>query len=260
MTSLNDREKYCLALIIIKGGQASYEEIRDTILESKLSFKDLSERYLKYQAVRRTLRGLVDTGYLSEPKSDIFKVNPIMVTGFIQEYPTMVSKGIESNLKYREEHILEFDTSEIEEMLLNEENIGDTFKNPPYELIQYLNEALELQKMGSYDSVLVKSGKCVEIMVDELDDDYSLFDGELSTGRMISRLRDEDIFNKVTREVNKDDFLIFIDGISVVNRFRNIMGAHAGMEMGLDQASTSCLILTFYLVDVYMWFIRKDRP
>ena len=258
--SLNEREKYCLALIITKGEEASYDEIRDTILESRESFKDLSERYLKYQAVKRTLLTLVNKGYLSEPKSEVFKINPIMVAGFIQQFPIMISKGIDSNLKYREEHILEFDTSEIERMLLDDEHVHEVFENPPYDLIENLKEALKLQKMCSYDSVLVKCGKCVEIMVSELNYDYSLFVKKLSTGRMITRLRNEDIFNKVKKKkVDIDDFRTFVDGINVVYRFRNIMGAHSGLEWGIDQAATSCLILTFYLADLYTWNIREDR-
>lgn len=258
--SLNEREKYCLALIITKGGEASYNEIKDTILERKESFKDLSEKYLKYRVVKRTLHTLLNKGYLSELKSEIFKVNPIMVAGFIQQFPIMISKGIANNLKYRKEHILEFDTSEIEEMLLDDEYMEKVFKNPPYDLIENLKEALKLQKMSSYDSVLVKCGKCVEIMVSELDYDYSLFDKELSTGKMIARLRNEDIINKVKKKkVDTDDFRTFVDGINVVYRFRNIMGAHSGLEWGIDQVAPSCLILTFYLADLYMWIIRKGE-
>lgn len=253
--SLNEREKYCLALIIVKGGEASYYEIRDTILESKGPFRELSEKYLKYKAIKKTLLTLVKKNNLSEegdPK--IFEINPLMELGFIQQHPIPISKAIKSNLKYREEHILEFNTSEIEAVLLDEE----TFKDPPYELLENLKEALQLQKMGSYDSVLVKCGKCVEIMVHELDYDYTLFNRKLSTGKMIKQLRNEDISNKVTDKVDKDDFITFIDGISVVYRFRNIMGAHSGWTWGQDQVATSCLILALYLVDLYTVYIRKE--
>jgi len=260
MVTLNEREKYCLALIITRGGEASYEEIRDTILESKESFEDLSDRYLKYHAVKRTLLTLRNKGYLSEQKSEIFKVNPVMITGFIQQYPIAISKGIKTNIRYRKEHTLEFDTSEIEEMLLDDEYMEKTFKSPPYDLMENLKEALKLQKMGSFDSVLVKCGKCVESIVDELNHDYSLFDKQLRTGRMINRLRHEDTFDKITeKRLSEDDFRTFVDGVSVVYRFRNTMGAHSGMEWGIDQVSTSCLILAFYLVDFYMWNIRKEE-
>ena len=253
MISLNEREKYCLGLIITKGGQSSYKEIKDTILESREYFKDLSERYLKYSAIKRTLRTLVKKGYLSE-KSNIFKINPVMEIGFIRQFPIMTSKAIKSNLEYRKEHILQFDTSEVEDFLLNE----DFVENPPYGLIENLREALKHQKMGSYDSVLVNCGKCVEIMLNELDDDYSLFDKKLTTGNEINQLRNEKIANKM-KEMNEDDLRTFTDGISLIYRFRNIMGAHAGWELGLDQIATSCLILTFYLADVYLWRIRKER-
>jgi hypothetical protein len=257
--SLNEREQYCLALIITKGGETKYEEIRDTILEFKESFRDLSERYLKYQAVKGTLSELVNKEYLSEQKSEIFKVNPFMVAGFIQQFPILISKSIENNLKFRKEHILEFDTSGIEGMLLDDEWMDEVSENPPYDLIEHLRDALKLQRVGPYDSVLVKCGKCVEIMVSELDYDYSLFNRKLSTGRIITRLRDEDILKKVTKKVNRESFKTFVDGINVVYRFRNIMGAHSGFEWGIDQVATSCLILTFYLADLYIWNIRKSR-
>lgn len=199
-------------------------------------------------------------GYLTKTKTEIFKINPIMVTGFIQQFPIAISRGIESNLKYRKEHILEFDVSEIENTLLNYEYMDEAFKNPPYDLMENLREALKLQKMGSYDSVLVKCGKCVEIMLDELNYDYSLFDKELSTGRMINKLRNEEIFNKMKKKrVIEDYFKTFIDGINLVYRFRNVMGAHSGWAWGEeDQVAQSCLILTFYLADIYMWTIRKE--
>jgi len=106
----------------------------------------------------------------------------------------------------------------------------------------------------------VKCGKCVESIVDELNYEYSLFDKRLSTGTMINRLRHEDVFNKIIKKrLDEDDFRTFVDGISVVYRFRNTMGAHSGFEWGIDQVSTSCLILTFYLVDFYVWRIREEE-
>ena len=56
-------------------------------------------------------------------------------------------------VKQDHHHILEFDTSLVESYLLNE----DEFEDPPYGLIENLREALELQKLGSYDSVLLSS-------------------------------------------------------------------------------------------------------
>ncbi|MFX1508593.1 MAG: hypothetical protein ACFFDC_21125 [Promethearchaeota archaeon] len=257
--SLNEREKYCLALFVTRGGEASYDEIRDIILASKESFKDLSEKYLRHKAIKNTILTLVRKGYLSKPKPKFYKINPIMVMGFIQQFPIMISKGITSNLRYRKEHILEFDTSEIESVLLDDEYIHEAFKDPPYYLVENLREALNLQKMGSYDSVLVKCGKCVENMVDELNYDYSLFDKELTTGRMINELRNQDVLKKMKKKINMDDFRTFVDGINVVYRFRNIMGAHVAWDWGIDQVATSCLILTFYLANLYLWEIRKEE-
>ena len=255
--SLNEREKYCLALIVTRGGQIGYDEIRDTILESRESFRDLSENYLRYQAIKKILRSLVKKGYLLEDTSEIFRINPLMEIGFIQQFPISISKAIQCNLGYRKRHIIQFDTSKIERELLNEEE----YKTPPYMLIENLREALRLQKIGSYDSVLVKCGRCVETMMDELDDEYSLFEKELSTGQMIKQLRNENILDKMKSELGEiDNFRTFVDGINVVYRFRNVMGAHEGWAWGSnEQVAQSCLILTFYLADLYVWVIRKEE-
>lgn len=253
--SLNEREKYCLALIITKGGEASYDELRNTIFEFKECFRDLSEDYLKYQAIKNTLRSIVKKGYLFEEKSEIFRINPVMELGFIKQYPVTISKALHSNLGYREEHILEFDTNEIERELLNEEN----YVHPPWALLENLKEALRLQKMGSFDAVLVACGRCVEAMMDELDVQYSLFEKRPSTGQMIKQLRNERILTKMKSEkVDMENFGTFIDGINVVYRFRNVMGAHEGWAWGSnEQVAQSCLILTFYLADLYVWILRK---
>jgi len=215
------------------------------------SFGDLSEDYLKYQAVRKTLRSLAQKAYVTE-KSDVHSINPIVKLGFIQRHPIAIDRALDINNEYRKQHILEFDTSSVEEYLLNE----DVFPEAPYGLIGNLGEAMKLHRMESYDSVLVKCGKCVETMVDEMNNDYSLFSKNLSTGAMILRLRDTEMASKI-EAVDRGDLRTFVDGISVVYRFRNMMGAHAGVEWGIDQAATSCLILTFYLVDLYLWRVRK---
>lgn len=255
MLTLNDREKYCLALIIVNGGQASHDEIRDIILEHKESFSGLSEKYLRYQAVKNILKNSMKKGYITETK-DIFKINPMYEVGIIQQFPVVVSKAIKNIITFRKNHLLEFDTSFVEESLLTD----DMMEKPPYGLIENLQDALKLYKIESYDSVLVKCGKCVEIMMDGLNDQYDLFDYGISTGNMINQLKNEKIIEKLNEEIISKDLLrTFIDGISLIYRFRNIMGAHAGLEWGQDQVATSCLILTFYLTDLYLWAIRKEQ-
>ena len=165
----------------------------------------------------------------------------------------MLSKAIKANRECRDKHVLEFNTNEIEELLLNE----DFYDEPPYELIEHLKTALDLHRMGSFDSVLVKCGKSVEIIVRELNEDYDLFESQFSTGNMINQLKNKEIVSKI--EADKEDVKTFADGLAVVYRFRNIMGAHANKEgeWGLDQVATSCLILTLYLADFYMTKIGK---
>ena len=169
MSALNDREKYCLALLIAKGGQALSNDIRDIILEHKESFNGLSEQYLRHQAVKKTLNNLKKKGHVTSTK-DIFKINPIYEVGLIQQYPVIASKAMKNVISFRKNHVLEFNTSSVEGYLLTE----DTIEVAPYGLIENLQDALKLYKIESYDSVLVKCGKCVEIMMDELNDQYEL--------------------------------------------------------------------------------------
>jgi len=95
-------------------------------------------------------------------------------------------------------------------------------------------------------------------MMDELNDQYELFDSDLRTGNMINQLRNEQIREKLNHEINKDYVRTFTDSVSLIYNFRNIMGAHSGFEWGQDQVATSCLILTFYLSDLYIWAIRRE--
>jgi len=137
MSVLNDREKYCLTLLIAKGGQAHGDDIRDIILEHKESFNGLSEQYLRYQAVKRMLNNLVKKGYVTSTK-DIFKINPIYEVGIIQQFPVIASKAMKNVISFRKNHVLEFNTSSVEGYLLTE----DTMEEAPYGLIENLQDAL----------------------------------------------------------------------------------------------------------------------
>lgn len=123
MFSLNDREKYCLGLMIVAGGDASFYDIRDYVIETNGPFEGLDPKYLRYSALKKVLRSLAKRNYLSE-KNDAFVVNPIFELGFIQKYPMEISKAIKSVLKYRKKHILEFETIDIENSLLQEMETG----------------------------------------------------------------------------------------------------------------------------------------
>lgn len=252
MLSLKDREKYCFGLIIVNAGEASLQEIRNIVVETKGPFEGLDLKYLKRKAVKNVLRSLVKKNCLSE-KDSKFKINPIFELGFIRQYPSEISKAIKSELNYRKKHILHFDTIEVEEILLNEES----YDTPPFDLISELNEAMELHRNGKYDSVLVKCGRCVELMLNELDEDYCLSLGKLKSGNKIGKLKSEEVCEELS--VERDDLNTFVEGIGLIYKFRNKMGAHASgvFDWGKDQVATSCLILTIYLADFYASNIRK---
>lgn len=52
--SLDEMEKYCLALIIINGSKIDYHEIKDIILEYKEDFSRYEEKYLKYTKIKKS--------------------------------------------------------------------------------------------------------------------------------------------------------------------------------------------------------------
>ena len=141
MLSLKDREKYCFGLVIVSGGEEFFHRIRDIIIETKGPFEGLDPKYLRYKAVKNVLKSLEKKNCLSE-NDDVYRINPIFELGFIKQFPSEICKAIRSNLNYRKKHILHFDTTEIEEILLNPES----YEHPPDDLIIELREALDFHR------------------------------------------------------------------------------------------------------------------
>ena len=74
---------------------------------------------------------------------------------------------------------------------------------------------------------------------------------------MIRQLLNKNITDKFPEYFSIDIWRTLIDGMNVVYRFRNFMGAHDHSMWGEDQVATSCLILTFYLVDTFLIYFYK---
>lgn len=186
-------------------------------------------------------------GYL-ENDDDIYEVNELIKLGFFQKYPIVLQKALDNSRKYRKDHILEFNLDYIENYLF-EEFIYES----PWGLIENLIGATELYKNSSYDSAIVKCGKCIEIMINSINEDYDLIDGKNTTGNLINQFKNDSTWDKIKDQIfdDKNGWLTFLDGSSVVYRFRNVMGAHDGPSWGEEQVSMACLLLTYYLTDVY---------
>lgn len=247
MSELNQQEKYCIALMIVNGGELDYQSLMEMICEYKEDFSHLKESYIRAKKIKNVLSKLKNKGFIHE-KDWIYRINPYMELGFIKESPLILQKAIKNNLEYRKNHILEFNTMYVEDVLFNEID----YDIVPFGLIENLQEAMRLLKLHSFDSVLVKCGKCVEIMINTINQHYDIFTKKQSIGNMIIQLKQDKFSEKFNEVYNLNMWITFLDGIGVVYKFRNIVGAHDSIEWREDQLAMSCLILTFYLVDLFL--------
>lgn len=261
MIGLDSREAYCVSLVIANGGVIDYETLRDVILQYSESFRGLSERYLRYRSVRNTLSNLVQEKLLSETIDNIYvlSVDSDLLEYLIKRHAHYVAKAI-SNLtvlrRRQKQHVLEFDLSFAQETILSDEWGGLM----PYELQEELNGAIDIhQKTQEHDAVITKCGRCVEIMIRELNEQYSLFPMDKPITRMISEIMDERTIEKFSsNREERETFRVFACAVYTIYRFRNKMGAHPDWRWGSEEVATSCLMLTLYIADLYATDIRKS--
>jgi len=259
MISLDEQEAYCIALIIVNGGQMEYKALRDIVFEFRESFHGLAERYIKYKAVKRVLSNLVSQGFLLKSK-DAYSVDSDLEEYLVKKHANFLVKAIKNLAAFRKQqkqHILEFDLSFTQETILSEE-WEDVM---PYGLIEELKGAIDIhQKTEEHDAVLTKCGRCIEIMVEELNRQYSLFSPRKSITRIISEIKNEEVIQHFSSDPEeRETFRVFAYAVYTIYKFRNKMGAHRDWRWGSEEVATSCLILTLYIADLYSTDIRKSE-
>lgn len=242
MKIFNDREKYCISLLIANGGIMDYYDLRDIILEYNEGFSNVKH---VDRAVKRTIVKLIDKGEI-DVKDDSIKLNPVLVAGFIQNFYSEVLKAIENYQLYGKNNIMEFNARDTLRYF------KDEIFDEHYFLIKEITEAYNIYQMTKkYNSVITSCGRCVELMVQYINEECSLNIKESRTRSLINKIKNNEFIQKMEKE-DKDRWYYFLDGCNIIYQFRNKMGAHMDYYWGDDQIAHSCLIMTFYFIDYFV--------
>jgi len=242
MKVYNDREKYCISLLIANGGTMDYCDLRDIILEHNEGFSNVKH---VDKAVKRTIDKLIEKGEI-EKKDDSIRLNPILGAGFIQNFYSDILKAIENYQLYRKNNVMEFNAK------YTLHNLKDEIFFEHYWLIKEITEAYNIYQMTKkYNSVITSCGRCVEHMIQYINEQYSLNLKGTSTRSLINKIKNNEFIQKMNKE-DRDRWSYFLDGCNVIYQFRNKMGAHMDYYWGDNQIAHSCLIMTFYFIDFFV--------
>lgn len=257
MISLNNREAYCISLIITDGGRLDYETLRDVVLQFRESFHGIGEHHLKYKAIKKVLTNLIDERLISENPNEVYtlSIDSDLEEYLVKKHADYMVKAIKNLTAFRRRHVLEFNLSFAQDTILSD----DWAESFPYGLIEELKKAINThQRTKNYSAVINNCARCTEIMIRELNEQYSLFPKDKPITRMISEIKNEKIVEKFSHDrEERETFRVFANAVYTIYRFRNKMGAHADWQWGDREIATSCLILTLYLADLYSEDIRR---
>lgn len=251
MVSFDGREKYCISLMISRGGKITLSKIKDIIYEFRGEYEGLSEDYIKYgKAIPVTLNKLEKRNFIKRIDSS-YELDPHITSGFVKENYSDVLKGMEINQKYKMKYELEFDAKDILDGLKPEE----AFEYEYEELFDEINKAFRTyQTTDNYRSVITSCGRCVEMMIKIIIEKYELSISAKRIGNTINKLNDsKSEFMKKLKKDDKEIWVPFLNGCRVIYDFRNRMGAHAGSHWAIEQVANSCLLMTLYFIDYYIY-------
>jgi len=238
--------------MIARGGSITTKKLKDIITEFKGEYEGLSNDYVKYgKAIQITLDKLVKRNFIKRI-DDAYELDPIILSGFAKENYSDTLKGLEINFKYKQKYELEFDAKDILD-ILKPENV------PEYDyedLLGEINNAFRTyQTTDNYRSVITSCGRCVEMMINLLVENNNLKINTNRTGYAIDKLNDpnSEFMLKLLNKDGKNVWRFFFNGCKLIYDIRNRMGAHPGVHWGLQQVANSCLLLTMYFVDYYLY-------
>lgn len=245
---LEDREKFIAGLIIANGGKITYEKLVNIILRVKGPFYGLDKKYVRYKLIRGMISGLVSKNFIDETEREIYTVPEFVKNKFTESYPKDLLAILSVFSQYRNLYHLEFDLAEIEEGILDPR----WYKIIPYGVVEQIQQAIEIyKKTSSYDSVITKCGKVMEILVREVNKKYKLVDENKPITEIIAEFKNQDIINKIQSQKDREAFRIFAYSAYLIYKYRSKMGAHIDWWWGMNQVAMSCLLLTFYVVDLF---------
>lgn len=248
---LDDREKFIVGLIIVNGGKITYEKLLNIILREKGPFHGLSKRYVRYNLVKKIINRLKSKNFISETEREVYIVAEFIKNKFTEKYSKELLEILSVFSHYRTLYHLEFDLAEIEEDIFNPK----WSKELPYDVTEQLEQAIKIYtKTNAYDSVILKCGKIMEILVREINKKYKLVSKNKQITRIIQDFKDEKIISKIESPEDREVFRIFAYSAYLIYKYRSKMGAHADEDFwwGTNRVAMSCLLLTFYLVDLYL--------
>lgn len=259
MKSLDSREAYCLSLIIANGGNMDYNILRDVVLQYREPFQGLKTNYIKNKKVKKVIGNLVDEGIITEMADGAcaLSIEPALEEYIIKKHANYFCKAMKHLNEFRREHFIDFNLSFAQETILSDE----WAEFLPYDLVDELKKAINThQRTRNHSAVITNCGRCSEIIIKELNEQYSLFPPNKQITKMISEIKEKAVIEKFSNNrEKKETFRIFGSAIYTIYQLRHKLGAHADWKWGEREIATSCLILTLYLADLYSMDIRKEQ-
>ena len=227
------------------------KKLKDIITEFRGEYEELSNDYVKYgKAIQVTLDKLEKRNFIKRI-GDEYELDPIIISGFVKENYSDILRGLETNFKYKQKYELEFDAKDILDMLKPEDAPAYDYEG----LLDEINKAFRTyQTTDNYRSVITSCGRCVEMMINLLVEHDNLQINTNRTGYAIDKLNDSksEFMLKLNKDV-RNAWRFFFNGCKLIYDIRNRMGAHVSMGWGLQQVANSCLLLTMYFVDYYLY-------
>jgi len=246
MTLYDEREKYCLSIIILNGGIIDYYILRDIILSHSESFSNVKH---VTRAVRRTINKLIKKGDLTEV-DDVIKIKPIMEAGFIDIYYSEFLKVIKIMKEYSKNNVMKYNVK----MLID--YFEEYYLEDNYFLIEEIYSAYETYKnTENCEAVINSCGRCVEIIISVICDYFEIERKDKDIRPMIRSIKSSDIIQKKPKK-ERDEWMHLMNGLDLVYSYRSRLGAHVNYDWLVELIANSCLMMTFYYVDYFLTLLE----
>ena len=261
---LSDKHRYVLAILAVSpDGEIDMSALTGLILATRGPFAGLEESYLRYKGILRVIDDLSRMKFLTREGTSVRLGDPGIVAPVLLAADSLLAaRGLSY---YHRVHTLSLDVSEAQDTLRR-------FRRQfPEGLVNELTEAMEIyQKTQVYDSVVTKCGRCVEILVSNVNQEMGLVSNDLTTGKILWQFTKKEVLEQVSEEKGRREaFEAFASAALAVYSFRSKMGAHWSDNWwwGKREIAAACLILALHLSSLYVirlvpkiiWVKEHDR-